>query len=150
MTIRRLSVVVTMGMLLFTFLGCSRDQKKGTEEKQFQRQAERIKPSEVEDTKTKISLIDGAPMAMIPAGEFQMGSNHGSDDEQPVHTVYLDAFYIDKYEVTNAQYKKFMDATGHNRNYASMKECNHRAGLHQLLGAAYQVVNSAVMGIYGQ
>jgi len=56
---------------------------------------------------------DGAEMVLIPAGEFQMGSNDGDYDEKPVHTVYLDAFYIDKYEVTNAQYKKFMDATGH-------------------------------------
>ena len=54
-------------------------------------------------------------MVLIPAGEFEMGDhfNEGNGDERPVHTVYLDAFYIDKYEVTNAQYKKFMDATGH-------------------------------------
>ena len=56
---------------------------------------------------------DGAPMVLIPVGEFEMGSNDGKDDEKPVHTVYLDAFYIDKYEVINEQYKKFMDATGH-------------------------------------
>ena len=56
---------------------------------------------------------DGAEMVLIPAGEFQMGSNDGLDDEKPVHTVYLDAFYMDKYEVTNALYGKFMDATGH-------------------------------------
>jgi formylglycine-generating enzyme required for sulfatase activity/transposase-like protein len=56
---------------------------------------------------------DGAPMVLIPAGEFQMGSNDGGNDEKPVHTVYIDAFYMDKYEVTNAQYKKFMDATGY-------------------------------------
>ena len=48
---------------------------------------------------------DGAPMVLIPAGEFQMG---GGDN--PVHTVYLDTFYIDKYEVTNAQFKSFIDA----------------------------------------
>jgi formylglycine-generating enzyme required for sulfatase activity len=42
-----------------------------------------------------------------------MGSDDGQDDEKPVHKVYLDAFYIDKYEVTNAQYKKFIDATGY-------------------------------------
>jgi formylglycine-generating enzyme required for sulfatase activity len=52
-------------------------------------------------------------MVLIPAGEFQMGSNDGHDYEKPVHTVYLNAFYIDKYEVTNAQYKKFVKATGH-------------------------------------
>jgi formylglycine-generating enzyme required for sulfatase activity len=59
---------------------------------------------------------DGAPMVLIPAGEFQMGDafNEGGDDELPVHTVYLDAFYMDKYEVTNAQYRKFVQATGHN------------------------------------
>ncbi|MDE0315388.1 MAG: formylglycine-generating enzyme family protein [Candidatus Poribacteria bacterium] len=48
-------------------------------------------------------------MVLIPAGEFQMGSNE-SDDEKPVHTVYTDAFYMDKYEVTNAQYKAFLQA----------------------------------------
>jgi len=48
------------------------------------------------------------PMVLIPAGEFQMGSNA---TEAPVHTVYLDAFYMDIYEVTNAQYKKFIDET---------------------------------------
>lgn len=42
-----------------------------------------------------------------------MGSDDGKDDEKPVHKVYLDAFYMDRYEVTNAQYRKFMDATGH-------------------------------------
>ena len=51
-----------------------------------------------------------ANMVLIPAGEFQMGSNDGRDNEKPVHTVYIEAFYIDKYEVTNAQYKAFVDA----------------------------------------
>ena len=51
-------------------------------------------------------------MVLIPAGEFQMGdvASEGSPNEQPVHTVSIDAFYIDKYEVTNAQYKQFVDA----------------------------------------
>jgi sulfatase modifying factor 1 len=60
---------------------------------------------------------DGVKMALIPAGEFQMGSNDGEDNEKPIHTVYLDAFHIDIYEVTNAQYKKFMDATGYKAPY---------------------------------
>ena len=53
-----------------------------------------------------------ADMVLIPAGEFQMGNNDYDveDDEKPMHTVYVDAFYIDKYEVTNAQYKAFVDA----------------------------------------
>jgi len=55
-------------------------------------------------------IIGGAPMVFIPAAEFTMGGNEGSSNEKPVHTVYLDAFWIDKFEVTNALYKKCMDA----------------------------------------
>ena len=50
-----------------------------------------------------------ADMVLIPAGEFQMGSNNGEYDEQPVHSLYVDAFYMDVHEVTNVQYKKFVD-----------------------------------------
>jgi sulfatase modifying factor 1 len=47
-------------------------------------------------------------------GEFQMGDSiDETTDATPVHTVYIDAFYMDIYEVTNAQYKKFMNATGY-------------------------------------
>ena len=54
-------------------------------------------------------------MVLIPAGEFQMGSDDEDArlDEQPVHTVHLDAFYMDEYEVTNAQFKAFVDANPH-------------------------------------
>ena len=49
-------------------------------------------------------------MALIPAGEFSMGKDDLLVDptERPRHTVYLDAFYIDKHEVTQAQYRKVM------------------------------------------
>ncbi|MCG9131814.1 SUMF1/EgtB/PvdO family nonheme iron enzyme, partial [Candidatus Poribacteria bacterium] len=51
-------------------------------------------------------------MELIPAGEFRMGSNSGANDEKPVHSVYVDAFYMDKYEVTNAEYAAFLNAKG--------------------------------------
>ena len=53
------------------------------------------------------------PMVLIPAGEFTMGTNDRLPDEGPEHKVTLPAFYIDKYEVTNLQYKQFIDATNH-------------------------------------
>ena len=51
-------------------------------------------------------------MALIPTGDFQMGSHDEKayEDEKPVHTVYLEAFYIDKYPVTNNKYQAFIDA----------------------------------------
>ena len=58
---------------------------------------------------------DGAAMRLIPAGEFEMGDHfgEGQSDERPVHTVYLDAFYMDETEVTNAMYRSFVEATGY-------------------------------------
>ena len=56
-----------------------------------------------------------AGMVLIPSGSFEMGSEDalGDSNERPVHTVHLDAFYMDKYEVTNAQFKAFVDANPH-------------------------------------
>lgn len=50
-------------------------------------------------------------MVLVPAGEFTMGDNNGPDDAKPAHTVEVKAFYIDRYEVTNAEYKKFCEDT---------------------------------------
>jgi formylglycine-generating enzyme required for sulfatase activity len=58
--------------------------------------------------------ISESEMIMIPPGEFKMGDDEsGAKDEGPMHTVLLNAFLIDKYPVTNAQYKMFVDITGH-------------------------------------
>ena len=59
---------------------------------------------------TTLGVPEG--MVLIPAGSFEMGSEdeEAGFDEQPVHTVHLDAFYMDKHEVTHAQFKAFVDA----------------------------------------
>lgn len=65
-----------------------------------------------------INLLEGSGkylgMILIPAGPFQMGSPEGSGrpDERPIHTVYLGDFYISKYEVTNAEFCKFLNTQG--------------------------------------
>jgi len=63
-------------------------------------------------------------MVQIPAGKFWMGRAYtiytdSADlvpldklDDRPANNIYLDAFYLDKYEVTNAEYAKFLQATG--------------------------------------
>lgn len=71
---------------------------------------------------------DGAPMVLVPAGGFMMGDNQGSDDEKPAHRVHLDAFYMDKYEVTVGQYAKFLEATGLEppMQWATMNKSQHQ------------------------
>jgi formylglycine-generating enzyme required for sulfatase activity len=49
-------------------------------------------------------------MVLVPAGEFTMGSEQGDDDEQPIHRVVLDSFYLDTFEVTNGRFAKFVAA----------------------------------------
>ena len=53
-----------------------------------------------------ISPKDGMVMVYVPSGEFEMGSENGDDDERPVHSVYLDSFWISQNEVTNAMYSE--------------------------------------------
>ncbi|MGI6455121.1 MAG: SUMF1/EgtB/PvdO family nonheme iron enzyme [bacterium] len=52
-------------------------------------------------------------MVYIPAGEAIVGSNDGDRSERPPHRVFVPAFYIGKYEVTNEEYMDFVRATGH-------------------------------------
>ena len=78
--------------------------------------------------------IDNAVMVYVPAGEFLMGTSDAEiehykeifplrditryDNERPQRTVFVDAFYIDKFEVTNKQYKQFLTETGYKpKNY---------------------------------
>jgi formylglycine-generating enzyme required for sulfatase activity len=55
-------------------------------------------------------LIPHGDWVMIPSGSFQMGDEEGDDDEEPVHEVLLDAYWITRYEITNHQYLECVDA----------------------------------------
>jgi sulfatase modifying factor 1 len=50
-------------------------------------------------------------MALVPAGEFLMGSEDGMDNEKPVHRVWVEGFVMGKFPVTNKEYKSFVDET---------------------------------------
>ena len=56
---------------------------------------------------------DLSRMILIPEGEFIMGTDVRLKDEKPSYVVYLDAFYIDRFEVTHEDYKKFVEGAGH-------------------------------------
>ena len=88
-----------------------------------------IYPQQPQTPPATIVGNDGTEMVLVPAGEFSMGSDADEIDrllqgrtkvkrevferEIPRHRVYLDAFYIDKYEMTNARFQQFVQATGH-------------------------------------
>lgn len=61
--------------------------------------------------KTASAETQEMPMALVPAGEFIMGSKVGPADEQPEHRVFVDAFFMDKYEVSVGHYGEFLKAT---------------------------------------
>lgn len=60
----------------------------------------------------RLADVDGMTQVFVSAGEFTMGSEDGDSNEAPVHTVYLDAYWIDQTEVTNAQFAAFLNANG--------------------------------------
>src|SRR5215472_8313934 len=72
-------------------------------------------------------------MVWIPGGEFSMGANDPPEmdevgmkatwDARPIHRVYVDGFYMDQTDVTNAEFKKFVQATG----YVTVAERTPRA-----------------------
>jgi formylglycine-generating enzyme required for sulfatase activity len=66
-------------------------------------------------------------MVEIPAGEFTMGNDAGDDDEKPAHTVTLEAFEIDMFEVTNADFAKFVEETGYQTEAEKAGEAGWRA-----------------------
>ena len=61
---------------------------------------------------TLVSEKDGMVMVYVPAGEFEMGSLDGDSDEEQVHLVYLDAYWIDQTEVTNKMFSYFLNEMG--------------------------------------
>ena len=89
-------IALLLLIAMAVFFGCSKTQEKP-----------------IAGSQKEIMGEGSLPVVPIPAGTFLRGSNDGQYDERPEHTVYLDAFYMDTYEVTNAQYKVFMDETEH-------------------------------------
>ena len=87
----RMVITLMLFSLTMFFFGCGEDDE------------DNIQHFEEELTSEK----DGATVRLIPAGEFEMGDyfSEGQADELPVHTVYLDGFYMDIYEVTQKDFK---------------------------------------------
>lgn len=64
---------------------------------------------------TQVSGQDDMIQLYVPAGEFEMGSLDAEKDEEPLHVVYLDAFWIDQTEVTNMMFANFLNEMGNHK-----------------------------------
>jgi iron(II)-dependent oxidoreductase len=117
------SLIYALMILMFTLYGCGGDEKMPVDD-EVPEPTDEISTDEMQPleelspgTVKTIEIPEG--MVLVPAGEFLMGSDPDIDpltdllDELPQHKVFLDAFFIDKYEVSNADYTKFVEATGH-------------------------------------
>jgi len=132
----RIAIIVIIVVSILLIVGISIAQKDS--------QQSPDKSANVQDKPKEIIGKDGAKMLLIPAGEFLMGTDSSEipelvklakqwfpdadsswfEDETPRHTVSVDASYMDAYEVTNAQYKKFVQATGHSEPVGLVLEGN--------------------------
>lgn len=79
-------------------------------------------------------------MAFVPGGAFQMGSDRSLPEERYAHSVRVDSFWIDRHEVTNAQFRKFVEATG----YVTRAERGVDSKTHPELSAEVLVPGSVV------
>lgn len=111
-------VIILLALLL---LGCGDAKQKAETDKKGQPvSCESNLPSRFTKTNTDTSTISVKKvshegMLFIKGGEFLMGAadNEGRQDEYPQHKVKVENFWMDESEVTNAQFKKFIDATGY-------------------------------------
>lgn len=112
---------VILGLLLFSIGGCNKKSgKTSTNVNDDTMSCETVLPSRFSVSKDTINTSESTKisyegMVQIPAGEFMMGAsdNEGRPDEYPQHPVKINSFWMDVTEVTNAQFKKFVDATGY-------------------------------------
>ncbi len=79
-------------------------------------------------------------MVYIPGGTFQMGSETMRPEERHVRSVHVDAFWMDRHEITNAQYRQFVEATG----YVTVAERGLDAASHPQMSADLLAPGSVV------
>lgn len=115
------SMILSTLIFMIAIFGCGEDENILLEDEVSDTTAD---TQPMEELPNEMEQIVDVPerMVFVPAGDFIMGSDPDKDpmadplDEFPQHKVYLDAFFIDKYEVSNADYTKFVEGTGHRKS----------------------------------
>ena len=99
-------------------------------------------PAVTADSRTS---TDEENLILIPAGTFTMGSERRAADEKPMHKVYLDAYYIGKYEVTNAEYYAFWVSDASRRH--TPENFAHLPDIGEWPARAKQFPNHPIVGV---
>ncbi len=118
--IKRAAYILLYVMILIATGSCSSESNTGSTAKDSMISCEQNLPSRLSVKNNDSLIVAGETgstegMVWIKGGEYMMGAadGEGRPDEYPQHKVKLDGFWIDITEVTNAQFKKFIDATGY-------------------------------------
>ena len=82
--------------------------------KQLEETKQEFKKAETQMAQIRIDP-EYETMVLVPEGEFVMGDEQGNSTEQPERRIYLDRYWIDKYEATFVQYYAFVNTTGHRK-----------------------------------
>ena len=112
---------IILGLIIFVLVACNNKSNKRLNAINTDTMScESALPSRFLTTKdtsniSKSKTVSYEGMVQIPVGKFMMGAsdNEGRSDEYPQHRVKISSFWMDATEVTNAQFKKFVDATGY-------------------------------------
>lgn len=117
---KRAAYILLYVMILIVTGSCSSESNTGSTAKDSMISCEQNLPSRLSVKNNDSLIVAGETgstegMVWIKGGEYMMGAadGEGRPDEYPQHKVKLDGFWIDITEVTNAQFKKFIDATGY-------------------------------------
>lgn len=98
------------GLLLFSQQGPLWEDRS-TPQREVEYSIELIRRAAIAGDPSRLAEALDGQMVAVPAGDFLMGSDQGRPDERPQRRVYVHGFEIDRYEVTNAQYQRFLEAS---------------------------------------
>jgi len=99
-----------------------------------------LHPTKMPAPSAQLSPNDGMKLLYVPAGEFQMGDNNGQPSEMPEHTVYLDAYWIDQTDVTNAMFAQYVSSDGGNEPPSKNSSITRKSYWHNSEYADYPVI----------
>src|SRR5438046_917036 len=122
------SIVFVFASFILMIVGMTYESYKSKQQRELAAQVKSASRPTAEVVARDYSMYktvvgdDGREMVQIPEGPFTMGSREGDPDEAPDHQVYLGTYYMDKKEVTQAEYDRFVRMTKRGKPFVPVFE----------------------------